>query len=179
MSGVGGAETRRKRAHALVAVHLQIENVHDEGVTGLSTFNKKGASERIVAFYEGERVAGLLQRVAKTIERICFQNISRLQARDRSRSAVNVFYGVDVGFVADRLRVRGLRAGSLRLGMGNLARQQKKGKDKYCAAHSKHLVRFSRESATQGRREVNVREERGEERTARIGCPTLPRAAYS
>src|SRR5579864_1492710 len=179
MRGVGRAESRRKRTHALVAVHLQIENVHDEGVAGLRAFNIKRSGERIVAFYEGERVAGLLQRVAKTVERICFQNISRLQARDRRRSAVNVFYGVNGGFVADGLRVRGLRAGSLRLGMGNLARQQKKGKDKYCAAHSKHLVRFSRESATQGRGEVNVREERGEERTARLGGPTLPRAAYS
>src|ERR1700687_3478652 len=72
------------------------------------------------------------------------------------------------------LRCSVLRVGGgLRLGMGNLARQQKKDRDKYCAAHSKHLARFRRESATQGRGEVNEREvERSEERTASIGCPT-------
>src|ERR1700688_4358922 len=64
MRSVGGAKSRRERAHALVAVHLQIENVHDEGVARLRAFDEKRSGERIVAFYEGERIAGLLQRIA-------------------------------------------------------------------------------------------------------------------
>ena len=48
MCGVYGAETRRKRAHALFAVHLKIENMNDQRIARFCAFNEERAGERIV-----------------------------------------------------------------------------------------------------------------------------------
>src|SRR5258707_15667464 len=137
MCGIRRAESRRECADALIAVDLQIENVHDERVAGLCAFDEKRSGERIVAFYKRERVAGFLQSVAETVERIRFQDIAGFQPRDRSRCAVNVFYGVDGGVIADDLRIVGLRVvGGLRpqkIGTGG----QNKYSCEYFAAHTK------------------------------------------
>jgi iron complex transport system substrate-binding protein len=94
------AETRSKRTDALVAVHLQIENVHGERVTRLSAFDKKRASERIVALRKRESVTGLLNRVAKAIEGVGLQNVSGVEPGNRRSHAIDVFHGVNGGVVA-------------------------------------------------------------------------------
>ncbi len=79
MRGIDGAKTRRKRADTLLAIHLQVEDVNNEGIAGLCTFYIKRTRKRIVAFNEGHAVAGFLQRVAEAVERIGLENVPGLK----------------------------------------------------------------------------------------------------
>src|SRR5262249_31345078 len=68
VGGIDGAEAGSERADALVAVNLDIENLHGQRVTGLCAFNKERAAQRIVTGRHAERVAGFSDGVAETIE---------------------------------------------------------------------------------------------------------------
>lgn len=61
-------ETGRESAEALIAVHLQVENVDNQGVARFGAFDEKGAGERIVALGEGQSIAGLFNGITEAIE---------------------------------------------------------------------------------------------------------------
>ena len=73
------AEICAEFADALIAIDFQVEHFHHERVTRLRAVDVKRPGERIVAFHQRHRVARLLDRVAETVERICIENICRLQ----------------------------------------------------------------------------------------------------
>jgi len=62
------AETRRKRADSLVTIHLQVENVNDEGVSRFRAFNKKWPREWIVAFDQRKRIPRLLDGIPEAVQ---------------------------------------------------------------------------------------------------------------
>src|SRR5207302_3715864 len=49
------AKSRSKRAHAGVAIHLQIENLDRQRVPWLRTFDEKWSSQGIVALHHAQR----------------------------------------------------------------------------------------------------------------------------
>ncbi len=83
VGGIGGAKAGAECADALFAVDGEIEDVDDEGVAGFGAIDEEGAGERIVDFNVGERIAGLLEGVAETVERVGFERCC--QASDGRR----------------------------------------------------------------------------------------------
>jgi hypothetical protein len=99
--GIGGAKTGAEGADALVAVDLKIEDVDDEGVAGLGAVDEERTGERIVDLDVGERITGLLESVAETIEGIGFEDVARLEMGDGLGSAEGGFDVVHGGVEAD------------------------------------------------------------------------------
>src|SRR5260370_32111501 len=81
MGSVQRSEAGRERAHAGIAIDLQVENLHGQRVPGLGALNEEWPRQRIVTLHHAQRVAGLLQHVAETVERIGIKNIAGLQMR--------------------------------------------------------------------------------------------------
>src|SRR5713226_1609289 len=100
---VEGPEAWRERADALIAVNLQVQNVDNQRVAGFRAFDEKRAGERIVSLDERKSIARILNRVAKTIQRVRFQNIPRTQACNRRRDAEDILHGVDRGVILNDL----------------------------------------------------------------------------
>ena len=98
---VDGAKSGSERAHARVAIDLQIENLDGERVAGLRTLDEKWPAQRIVAFDHAERVPGLLERVPKAVQRIGIQDVARLQMRHRFGRGEHILHVVDGGRVVD------------------------------------------------------------------------------
>jgi len=99
MRGIDRSKSGRKGAHTLLAVDLQIEDTHDQRVAGLRAFDEERSGKRIVALRHSGRIAGLLNAVAKAIQRICLENISRPQTRHRLGHAENIFHVVERALV--------------------------------------------------------------------------------
>ena len=110
--GIGGAETGRKGADALVAVDGEIKNVDDEGVAGFGTVDEERAGEGIIDFDVGERVARFLQGVAETVEGVGVEFAAGGDVGDGCGGAEGGFDVVHGGVELDgggRLRGRELR----------------------------------------------------------------------
>src|ERR1700688_1602899 len=101
---IDGSETRRKSTHSLVAVNLQIEDSHRERVAGLGSFDEEWPGKGVVTFRHRGRVAGLLNAVAKAIERICFEDVSGPQTCHRRSDAEDVLHVVEGAFVVNDIR---------------------------------------------------------------------------
>src|SRR5262249_25073488 len=82
VGGVERAEAGAEGTQALIAVDLQIEKFHDERVAGFRAVDEEGTGQRIVAFDEGKRVAGLLDGIAEAIERVSLENIAGMKMSD-------------------------------------------------------------------------------------------------
>jgi hypothetical protein len=93
---VDGAKSRSERAHAGVAIDLQIENLDGQRVAGLRAFDIKWAGQRIVALDHAERVPGFLQHVAEAVERVGVENVAGLQTRHRFSRGEKIFHVVAV-----------------------------------------------------------------------------------
>ncbi len=112
VGGIGGAETGREGADALVAVDGEIEDVDDEGVARLGAVDEEGAGEGIIDFDVGERVARFLQGVAETVEGVGVEFTAGGDVGDGSGGAEGGFDVVHGGVELDgggRLRDRELR----------------------------------------------------------------------
>src|SRR5262252_5807704 len=101
VSGIGGAKSGAEGADALFAVNLKIEDVDNESVAGLGAVDEEGARERIIDLDLGERVAGLLERVAETVKRIGFEDVARLEMGNSVGGAEGSFDVVQGGVEAD------------------------------------------------------------------------------
>ena len=88
------AEARSKGAYTLIAVHLQVEDLHRERVAGFSSFDVERAGERVVPLYQAQSVAGLLNGIAEGIHCIGFEDIGGFESGDRLSHAINVFHVV-------------------------------------------------------------------------------------
>src|SRR4029077_19841514 len=109
---VDGAKSGSEATYASVAINLQIENLDGERVAGLRTLDEKWPAQWIVAFDNAERVAGLLERVPKAVQRVGVQDFARLQVRHRFGGGEQILHVVDGGGVVDdvgRLPPRRLR----------------------------------------------------------------------
>src|SRR5579864_2575692 len=96
---VDRAESGSERAHARVAVYLQIEDLYRQRVSGLRALHVKRPGQRIVSRGHAERVARLLQPVAKAVQRIGIQNVTRLQTQNwfsRGKKILHVGFGSGV-----------------------------------------------------------------------------------
>src|SRR5258705_11379482 len=106
-------ETWCKSAESLIAINLQVENVDDQGVAWFGAFDEKRPGQRIVALDERLRIAGLLDGIAKTIERVGLQNISRAQASNWRRGSIDIFHVVNRRVILNNFGL-GWRGRSLR-----------------------------------------------------------------
>src|SRR5579863_6196960 len=70
------SKPRSKCANTLRGVHIHLEKFNCKSVARLRSLDIKGSAQRVVAFYEGERVARLLNRIAKRVHRVRFKNVS-------------------------------------------------------------------------------------------------------
>ena len=147
--GIDRAEARRKRAHTLFAVHLQIQNVDHERTAGFRPFDIERARERIVSLDERKAVAGLLQRVAEAVQRVRLENAPGLEPRNGRGDAEDVLHRVDSGVVLDDF---GLGRRRLRLSKGRERQEQDKSRE--MDTHESP-PRIRKRSATQSRSGVN------------------------
>jgi hypothetical protein len=77
------AKSRSERAHARIAIHLQIENLHRQRVPRLRSIDEKWPRQRIIPLGHAERIPRLLQRIAKAVERIRIKDVARFDMRHR------------------------------------------------------------------------------------------------
>src|SRR4029077_4476251 len=106
MRGVCRAEAGSERTHALFAIHLQIQDVNDERVAGLRAVDIEGTGQWVVSFDQGKRISRLLQRIAKTVERVGLQNVARLHAGHWRRNSEQVLYVVNRRCIAHHVLFR-------------------------------------------------------------------------
>ena len=76
MRGVYRSEIWRKRAYTLLAIDLQIEDMNNQRVAGFRIFNIEGTGERVISLGHAERIARLLDGIAKAIRCIGFQDVT-------------------------------------------------------------------------------------------------------
>src|SRR5208282_1633119 len=110
---VNGAKSGSERAHARVAIDLQVENLDGQRVAGLRTLYEKWPGQRIVAFGHAERVAGFPERVPEAVERVGIEDVARLQTSHRLGRGEKILHVVDGGGVVDdvaRLPVKRARS---------------------------------------------------------------------
>jgi hypothetical protein len=108
VSVVDRSESRSKGTDTRIAINLQVKNFDGEGISGLGTLDVKRARERIVAFCHAEPVAGFLDGVAETVERVGVENVTGVQPSNRlSRGEKPLYIAVGGGVVnnarADRI----------------------------------------------------------------------------
>ena len=102
ISGVDGAKARSQRADALIAVHVDFQELYRQRIARFSSIDEKRPGERIVARCHAERVAWFFNRVAKAVHRIRLKNIAGLQMRDWTvRRGIGVFKLTGFQFIAD------------------------------------------------------------------------------
>ena len=63
-------KSRGKCAHALVAVHFEMKDLHLQCIAWLGAFDVERTSERIVAFHQAQRVARFLNHITEGIHGI-------------------------------------------------------------------------------------------------------------
>src|SRR5229473_2038236 len=82
--GINRAEAWGQCAYALIAIDLDFQNLHRQGVSGFSAVDKKWPGKRIVSWSHAESVAGFLDGVAKTVHGVGLKNVAGLQMSDRT-----------------------------------------------------------------------------------------------
>ena len=84
IGGVDRAKSRRQRADALIAVHLDFKKLYRQRIAGLSAIDEKRPGQRIVTRGHAERVARFLDGVTKAVHGIRLKNVAGLQMRNRT-----------------------------------------------------------------------------------------------
>ena len=92
LRGIDRSEPWRERTHAVLAVHLQIENPYRQRISRFRAFDEKRPCQRIVPLRHVERIARLLQPVAETVERVRVENVPRFQMQHRLRRCKEIFH---------------------------------------------------------------------------------------
>ena len=105
---------------------MKIEDVDDESVAGLGAVDEERAGERIIDLDVGERVAGLLERVAETVKRIGVKDVAGLEMGDGVGGAEGGFDVVHGSVEADDV-AGGIIGGGRRLRFGGNGGEQDKG----------------------------------------------------
>src|SRR5580693_7013720 len=104
MRGINCSKSGRKSTHTLPAVDLQIEDTHYQRVARLRAFDEERSGKRIVALGHSGGITGLLNAVAKAIQRICLEYTSRPQTRHRLGHAENILHVVECALVMNYIR---------------------------------------------------------------------------
>jgi hypothetical protein len=107
---------------------LEIEDVDDESVAGLGTVDEEGTGERIVDLDVGERIAGLLESVAETVEGVGVEDVAGPEVGNGLRGAEGGFDVVHGGVEAHDISDSGVR-GILCARRSGQGRQREKGCD--------------------------------------------------
>src|SRR5262245_547599 len=101
VGGVDGAEAGSEGSNALVAVHRKLQDFHRQRISRLGPFYEEWPGERIVTSCHTERVAGLLDGVAKAVHGVGFQYVTGFQASHWSvRCRIGVFQLAGLDFIA-------------------------------------------------------------------------------
>ena len=101
LARVDRAESRADRAHAQVAIHLEVENLHGQRISRLRALDVERPGERVIPVNHAERIGRLLDRIAEAVERIGVENVSRFKASDGLGRAEEVFHRVDSCVIAN------------------------------------------------------------------------------
>src|SRR5271155_217914 len=104
VGGADGSKSGRKGTDTLVSVNLQIEDSHHKRVARRRSLDEEWSCQWIIALSHGGRVAGLLNAVAETVQRIGLKNVSGAQTSDRRSNTEDVFDVVDRALVVHHWR---------------------------------------------------------------------------
>ena len=107
--GIERSEARSQRSNSLIAIHFKTEDLYCQRISRLRPFDIKRPGQRIVPGCHAQCVPGLPDRIAKAVERIGVQDVSRLQSRDRLRRRIHVLHIVDGPLILHDIALRDRR----------------------------------------------------------------------